>query len=203
MPTDRQSEAGSIPTGPYQATLFDVNRRLDEGQRRDDAQDTKIGDLSKPQFATWFGGASLVISVIAAFALIITQWITLRVDPLKEFQVFYAQQIEKQFELTRRERNNIEEDVQREVALLRDSIKNLRENVFPLEVHKRQWEHYDLAIAAANDRIREINDKIAGLYDPADKFKELQQEINTLRASIIQLTRDGNGAKHSLTAPGG
>lgn len=195
MPTRTKPEcdpfAGTRTTD--RAYLLDVNRRLDSTERRDDTLATKIDNLSKPQWAIWFGGASLVVSVLAAFALIITQWITLRVDPLKEFQVFYAQQIEKQFELTRRDRRDIEDEIEKEVDLARENIRELRQSVFPLEVHKRQWEHYDQGIAAANDRIREINDKISGLYDPADKFKELQQQVDNLRASLLQILRDGNG----------
>jgi hypothetical protein len=187
---DEECPPGRKP--PYYTALqADTNRRLDTLERRGDRFATDLSRARETPWAILIGGISVLLIILGMLSGIYLQWINSAVKPLDEFTKYNFGQIEKAFDQTRQDRQEIKERVDKDIDLVRTEINQLRTTVFPLEVHRQRWELYDTEIKALQDRDRETNQNIAALYSPADKFKELQEQLDQLRELIDRKLMNG------------
>lgn len=137
--------------------------------------DTKIDRLaqpSTPQYTTWIAASGLVISVMVGF-------FTLGISPIKD-------------SITKNEaENRISIDrvdaaarlARKEIA---DDLKDMRNGVVTRGEHEQRWRGLDSTDGVLSVRIDALDKKMAEFYGPRDALKDMQSQINELRAAQKQ-----------------
>lgn len=140
------------------------------------ALSTKIDQLSRPstpQYSTWLAAAAFVTSIMVGF-------FTLGISPIKEV-------IAKNDAETRIAIEKVETTAKVARSEIGAELKDMRAAVVPRGEHEQRWRSLEATDITLGARIDEARKTLADLYSPKDAFKEMQQQINDLRAVISRL----------------
>lgn len=136
----------------------------------------KIDQISKPstpQYTVWIAAAAFVVSIMVSF-------FTLGIAPIKEA-------IAKNDADLRISIEKIETSAKGSRSEINSELKDMRAAVVPRGEHEQRWRSLEATDVVLGTRIDETRRTLAELYSPKDAFKDMQQQINDLRAVISRL----------------
>lgn len=155
-----------------------LSSKMDHAASAEDvrALSLKIDKLSQPiapQYSTWLAAAAFVTSIMVGF-------FTLGISPIKEA-------IAKNDADTRIAIEKVETTAKAARSEIGTELKDMRSGVVPRGEHEQRWRSLEATDTILGARIDETRKTLAELYSPKDAFKEMQQQINDLRAVISRL----------------
>lgn len=140
---------------------------------RIDAKIDRLAQPSTPQYTTWIAASGLVISVMVGF-------FTLGISPIKDSIV--KNEAENRISIDRVDATA--RLARKEIA---DDLKDMRNGVVTRGEHEQRWRGLDSTDTVLSTRIDGLDKKMADFYGPRDAMKDIQQQINELRAGIARL----------------
>lgn len=179
MMAARHNPANSAALTVRVDTLTDsvarLSSKMDHAASAEDvrALSIKIDKLSQPnapQYSTWLAAAAFVTSIMVGF-------FTLGISPIKEA-------IAKNDAEARIAIEKVETVAKNARGEINAELKDMRAAVVSRGEHEQRWRSLENADAILGTRIDETRRTLAELYSPKDAFKEMQQQINDLRAMI-------------------
>lgn len=140
---------------------------------RIDAKIDRLAQPSTPQYTTWLAAAGLAISVMVGF-------FSLGISPIKDA-------ISKNDADTRISIEKVEREAKFARSEILVELKDMRNSVVPRGEHEQRWRSLEATDAVLGARIDATGKTLAELYSPKDAFKEMQAQINDLRAVISKI----------------
>lgn len=135
---------------------------------RIDTKIDRIAQPSTPQYTTWIAASGLVISVMVGF-------FTLGISPIKDS--IAKNEMDNRISLDRVDA--AARLARKEIA---DELKDMRSGVVTRGEHEQRWRGLDSTDGVLSARIDALDKKMAEFYGPRDAMKDMQSQINELRA---------------------
>lgn len=157
------------PNGSSNAALKVQVDGLASDIARIDAKIDRLAQPSTPQYTTWIAASGLVISVMVGF-------FTLGISPIKEA-------IAKNESDTRLSIDRVDATARLARKEIADELKDMRTGVVTRGEHEQRWRGLDSTDGVLSARIDALDRKMAEFYGPRDAMKDMQSQINELRAS--------------------
>lgn len=183
MPTTRRnhnipmasSAALTVRVDSLSDSVARLSSKMDHAASADDvrALSSKIDKLSQPsapQYSTWLAAAAFVTSIMVGF-------FTLGIAPIKD-------SIAKNDADTRIAIEKVETAAKNARGEISAELKDMRAAVVPRGEHEQRWRSLESTDGILGARIDETRKTLAELYSPKDAFKDMQQQINDLRAVV-------------------
>lgn len=161
--------ADVAPNGSSNAALKVQVDGLASDIARIDAKIDRLAQPSTPQYTTWVAASGLVISVMVGF-------FTLGISPIKEA-------IAKNESDTRLSIDRVDATARLARKEIADELKDMRTGVVTRGEHEQRWRGLDSTDGVLSGRIDALDRKMAEFYGPRDAMKDMQSQINELRAS--------------------
>lgn len=139
---------------------------------RIDAKIDRLAQPSTPQYTTWVAASGLVISVMVGF-------FTLGISPIKE--AIAKNETDNRLSIERVDATA--RLARKEIA---DELKDMRTGVVTRGEHEQRWRGLDSTDGVLSARIDALDRKMAEFYGPRDAMKDMQIQINELRAAQKQ-----------------
>lgn len=136
---------------------------------RIDAKIDRLAQPSTPQYTTWIAASGLVISVMVGF-------FTLGISPIKD-------SIAKNEADNRASIERVDGAARLARKEIADDLKDMRSGVVTRGEHEQRWRALDSTDGVLSARIDALDKKMAEFYGPRDAMKDMQSQINELRAA--------------------
>lgn len=177
-PSTTNSAALTVRVDNLTDSVAKLSSKMDHAASAEDvrALSIKIDKLSQPsapQYSTWLAAAAFVTSIMVGF-------FTLGISPIKEA-------IAKNDAETRIAIEKVEATAKAARSEISAELKDMRTAVVSRGEHEQRWRSLENTDTVLGARIDETRKTLAELYSPKDAFKEMQQQINDLRAVISRL----------------